>query len=97
MDKFEFHSGPDNMIAELRHYSPDAIGVRKSEPFISFHGTGPRGGWVRGPTINVEYMDQLDDLIAEAKGWPLRCKGCGRAEEDCSPDPCEKVIADREA
>lgn len=95
MDKFEFHSGPDKMVAELRHYSkPDEEG-RSS--YISFSGTGPRGGWVGGPTINEEYMDQLDDLIAEAKGWPFRCKGCGRAEEDCSPDPCEKVIADREA
>ena len=85
MEKFEFMSGPDSMVAELR---------RKR---ISFHGKGPRGGWVGGPTISAETMDKLSDMIAEAKGWPYLCKGCGRAEDDCSADPCEKVIQDRES
>jgi hypothetical protein len=95
MDKFEFHSGPDTMTARLNHFAkPDEEG---RSAYISFHGKGPRGGWVGGPMIRERYMDALDDMIAEAKGWPFRCKGCGRAEDDCSADPCDKVIADREA
>jgi hypothetical protein len=99
MEKFEFSSGPDSMVATLNRYSDGPL-VRQmnvNQPYISFHGKGPRGGWVGGPVIGVEAMDKLSDMIAEAKGWPFRCKGCGRAEDDCSAEPCDKVIADREA
>lgn len=96
MDSFKFTNGPDDLKAELRHYSkPDDQG-RSS--YIAFSGKGPRGGYVYGPSsIDERYMDQLDDMIADAKGWPYRCKGCGRAEDDCCSDPCEAVLADREA
>jgi hypothetical protein len=92
---FEFYSGPDKMTAELHRYEG---GPNKGGFYISFHGKGPRGGYVYGPgTIPESAMEALDDMIAEAKGWPHRCKGCGRAEDDCSDDPCEEVLADREA
>lgn len=99
MDSFEFHSGPDTMVAKLNRYSdgPFVRQMNVDQPYISFSGKGPRGGWVGGPVISAEAMGQLDDMIADAKGWPFRCKGCGRAEDDCSADPCADVIADREA
>jgi hypothetical protein len=94
MDKFEFDSGPDRMTAQLYRYEG---GPKVGEPYISFHGKGPRGGYVYGPgIIGAAAMEKLDDMIAEAKGWPHRCKGCGRAEDDCSAEPCAEVIADRE-
>lgn len=95
MHKFEFWSGPDKMTAELHYYSkPDDEG---RSAYITFSGKGPRGGYVSGPLIKQQDMGRLSDLIAEANGWPFRCKGCGRAEDDCSADPCAKVIEDREA
>lgn len=95
MSRFDFNSGPDRMTCELSHFSkPDDQG---RSAFITFSGKGPRGGWVGGPLIKEEHFDKLLDLIADAKGWPYLCKGCGRAEDDCSADPCESVIQDREA
>lgn len=95
MTEFKFDSGPDEMTAELHHYTG---GPNTGRAFISFRGLGPRGGYVYGPSLIPESaFDALDDMIAKAKGWPFRCKGCGRAEDDCSADPCAKVIEDREA
>jgi hypothetical protein len=97
---FKFTCGPDDMVAELHRFSdgPMVRQLNVGKPYISFHGKGPRGGWVGGASsIDAETMDKLDDMIADAKGWPYRCKGCGRAEDDCSADPCATVIADREA
>lgn len=96
---FEFMSGPDTMTAELRRYSDGPL-VRQmhvNQPYISIHGKGPRGGYAPGPMIDAETMIKLDDMIADAKGWPYRCRACGRAEDDCSAEPCDAVIADREA
>lgn len=58
---FEFQSGPDSMVAELRRYTTDG------EPYISFHGTGPRGGWVGGPTIPQSAFPDLQVMLDAAK------------------------------
>jgi hypothetical protein len=92
---FEFMSGVDSMTAKLVQIE---AGPRQGQSYISFTGKGPKGGFVYGPgNIDEEYFDKLLDMIADARDWPYLCKGCGRAEDDCSADPCASVIADREA
>lgn len=93
--QFTFTNGPDTLTAKLHRRTG---GPRAGQSYISFSGKGPKGGYVYGPSaIDEEHFDKLLDMIADAKDWPYLCKGCGRAEDDCSADPCEAVIADREA
>lgn len=64
---------------------------------IGLNSTGPRGGWtyVSIPksarrTLAYFLLEYLDDGKEE-----FYCRGCGRAESDCSHDPCDAVKEDR--
>jgi hypothetical protein len=63
---FEFKAGVDQMKATLETESPHG-------PYISFTGTGPRGGFVYGPgTLDRDAMKGIGAMIAEALEWPAR-------------------------
>lgn len=52
-----------------------------------------------GPTCGCGRRETTDEHHSResAAGGPYTCAGCGRAEEECSADPCAFVIAEREA
>lgn len=64
---------------------------------IGLVSIGPRGGW-SSMSIPKEsrralayfLLEYLDDGKEE-----FYCRGCGRAEGDCSSEPCESVQEDR--
>jgi hypothetical protein len=62
---------------------------------INFIEIGPKGGF-SSMTVPKESLATLARLIDGALDWPERCYGCGRESSECSSDPCEDVIADRE-
>lgn len=96
MTEFEFKSGPDAMTAKL--FQAGTWNDVDYAAYISISGTGPRGGFVPGLCISDrEAMLKLSAMLDEALGFPHRCTSCGRAEADCSAEPCAAVIADREA
>lgn len=49
----------------------------------------------RAPTMREAAILSEAARIFEARG-DYRCRACLRPEDDCSADPCEAVIHDRE-
>lgn len=62
---------------------------------VTFEATGPRGG-AHYHTVPAEGLLEAAALLLESRG-DYRCTACLRPEADCSADPCQTVIEDRES
>lgn len=58
--------------------------------------TGPRGGYVC-VSIGEAAMHVLAHALLEHVTGEFHCRACFRTEPECSSEPCDDVIADRES
>lgn len=87
------NADPDLLWSNAYGWTPDH--------FDTFNATEretlrlPMGGlWIIAPDPKSDARDD-SDLAAASDGFA--CHGCGRPEHECSVDPCEGVLADRES
>lgn len=59
-----------------------------------YHGLGDQ---FQKQAKDSRSLADLIDGCEEIEIAPFTCKGCGREESVCSANPCDAVIADREA